>query len=96
MLAFDSQEVNEYAKQLKGWTIAKDSLQKEFVFKDFDEAFGFMVKMAEYAKQINHHPDWSNSYNKVLITLTSHEVRGLTKKDFDFASQADVVASNLA
>jgi 4a-hydroxytetrahydrobiopterin dehydratase len=66
------------------WTLnSKNQLQRDFVFKTFPEAFSFMTRVALEAEQLDHHPDWSNSYNKVTIALSTHAVGGITEKDLE-------------
>ena len=67
------------------WEIIGHAIQKEFSFKNFIEAFGFMSRVAILAEKQNHHPEWSNVYNRVNITLTTHDVGGVTKKDLRLA-----------
>ncbi len=67
------------------WGLHNDGIEKEFVFKNFIEAFGFMSKIAILAEKANHHPEWFNVYNKVQIRLSTHDAGGLTQKDFDLA-----------
>lgn len=95
MEKLSSREIQEKLASLKGWRLKNDSIQKEFEFKDFAAAWDFMSNLATVAEQLNHHPDWSNSYNKVSLSLTSHEAGGLTKNDFDFAKAADEAAKEL-
>ena len=66
-----------------GWTMVegRDAIYKEFVFKDFNQAFGFMTRIALKADKMDHHPEWFNVYNKVQITLSSHDVAGLSSRD---------------
>lgn len=73
--------------KLTGWTIenGEKELKRSFKFKDFSEAFGFMARVALLAEKAGHHPDWSNSYNKVEIMLSTHDAGGLTQKDVDLA-----------
>ena len=59
----------------------RDAIYKEFKFSDFKSAFSFMTKVALKAEEINHHPEWFNVFNKVVITLTTHDVDGLSEKD---------------
>lgn len=68
------------------WKVADNSIQKKFVFKNFIEAFGFMSRVAILAEKQNHHPEWSNVYNMVNITLTTHDAGGVTKKDLKLAT----------
>lgn len=75
-------------KSLPGkWKLAADakSIHQKFTFKTFAEAFSFMAHVALLAEKADHHPDWSNSYNKVDITLTTHDSGGVTDKDFALA-----------
>jgi 4a-hydroxytetrahydrobiopterin dehydratase len=68
-----------------GWTQEGDTLHRELEFADFSEAFGFMTRVALLAESRNHHPDWSNSWNKVSIDLTTHDAGGLTDNDVALA-----------
>jgi len=71
-----------------GWRIVdgRDAITKEFLFEDFNEAFGFMTRVALLADKMNHHPEWFNVYNKVNVTMSTHDVQGLSQKDVDMAS----------
>ncbi|XP_040200688.1 pterin-4-alpha-carbinolamine dehydratase 2 isoform X1 [Rana temporaria] len=73
--------------QSLGWieVTARDAIYKEFAFKTFNQAFGFMTRVALQAEKMNHHPEWFNVYNKVQITLTTHDCGKLTKKDVKLA-----------
>ena len=62
---------------------------REFIFADFAQAFAFMTRVAMLAEQCNHHPEWHNVYNRVSITLTTHDAGGLTQKDIDMAQAID-------
>jgi 4a-hydroxytetrahydrobiopterin dehydratase len=72
---------------LPGWTLAldRDAIRREFRFRDFSEAWGFMTRVALLAEQMNHHPDWSNVWNMVRIELSTHDAKGLTGKDVALA-----------
>jgi 4a-hydroxytetrahydrobiopterin dehydratase len=74
---------------------AADSLVKTFLFKDFAQAFGFMAQLAQHSEKHNHLPEWFNVYNRVELTLTIHDVGGLSVLDLAFALQADAVAKQL-
>ena len=76
-----------------GWAIHPKHIQKTFQFNDFREAFGFMTEVAFAAEVEGHHPDWKNVYNRVDVTLTTHDTGGLTKKDIALASIMDRVAA---
>jgi 4a-hydroxytetrahydrobiopterin dehydratase len=69
------------------WTLRADGLaiEREFKFKDFNQAFGFMTRVALYAEKADHHPEWFNVYNRVRITLTTHDADGLSERDVAMA-----------
>lgn len=69
----------------------RDAIMREFRFADFTAAFAFMTRLALYAEKHNHHPEWFNVYNRLVITLTTHDVGGLSQRDIDFARYADAV-----
>lgn len=81
-----SVEIQERANQLTDWTVQGQTLQTTRRFKDFIEAIAFVNKLVEPAEAAGHHPDLQISYNKVTITLTTHDAGGLTEKDFAMAS----------
>ncbi|KAM5170023.1 pterin-4-alpha-carbinolamine dehydratase 2 [Mantella aurantiaca] len=80
--------------QSLGWmeVTVRDAIYKEFAFKTFNQAFGFMTRVALQAEKMNHHPEWFNVYNKVQITLTTHDCGKLTKKDVKLAQFIDKAA----
>ena len=71
------------------WKIEDEKLSKTFKFKNFIQAFGFMTQSALYAEKKNHHPEWFNVYNKVVIQLITHDVAGISFKDFDLAKKME-------
>lgn len=79
---------------LDGWAPVegRDAIQKTFRFKDFSEAFGFMARCALYAEQLDHHPEWFNVYNKVEVTLATHDAGGLTMLDVYSAQAMNIFA----
>jgi 4a-hydroxytetrahydrobiopterin dehydratase len=79
---------------LKGWTLKEGTIRKKITFKDFSQAFGFMTCVALEAQKLNHHPDWKNTYNKVAITLSTHDAGGLTEMDFKLAKLIDKLLEN--
>lgn len=83
-------------ENLQDWTFEKNSIIRNFKFKTFIEAFSFLTAVALVAEKLNHHPDWSNSYNKVNIALTNHEAKGVTQLDFDLANKIDRIFKNYA
>lgn len=78
---------------LSGWSIEKDKLHKSFQFDSFVEAFGFMTKVALAAEAMNHHPEWFNVYNKVVVDLSTHDLGGISTYDFELARKMDGFAS---
>jgi 4a-hydroxytetrahydrobiopterin dehydratase len=80
--------------ELQGWRVVegRDAIAKSFKFKDFNQAFAFMARVALMAEKMDHHPEWSNVYNKVDILLSSHDAGGLTERDVKLAKFIDQVA----
>src|ERR1700674_5161341 len=72
--------------RLNGWRVVKGNLHRMFEFKNFTQAFGFMKRVALAAEGLDHHPYWSNAYNKVTIDLSTHSAGGITENDFELAS----------
>jgi len=83
--------LGEALRGLPKWTydVSSKKLMRVFVFKDFTQAFGFMTQVALQAERRNHHPEWGNIYNKVQITLTTHELGGLSQRDVELARAID-------
>jgi 4a-hydroxytetrahydrobiopterin dehydratase len=81
--------------QLTGWSAVagRDAICKTFKFKDFNAAFGFMTRVALAAEKLDHHPEWFNVYNRVEITLATHDADGVTALDVQLAKIADAAAS---
>lgn len=79
---------------LPGWSLAngRDAIQKTFRFPDFNAAFGFMARVALVAEQMNHHPEWFNVWNRVDVTLSTHDAGGLTALDVELAKKMDAIA----
>lgn len=78
-----------------GWAMADgaDAITKEFIFNDFADAFSWMTRAAIWAEKWNHHPEWSNVYNRVRVTLITHDVNGLTALDAKLARKMDSLAA---
>jgi len=72
--------------------VSRDAISRVFKFGDFAEAFGFMARLALVAERMDHHPEWSNVYNKVTVLLTTHDAGGLTMKDVELARAFDAAA----
>jgi 4a-hydroxytetrahydrobiopterin dehydratase len=83
----DDQEIAAELGKIPGWTIESGNLHRAFEFRDFSQAFAFMTRVALAAEKMDHHPDWSNSWNKVVIDLSTHSAGGLTLFDFDLATR---------
>ena len=81
-------------KDLSGWTevAGREAIARTFVFKDFNAAFGFMTRAALVAEKLDHHPEWSNVYKTVVVTLSTHEAGGLTELDVKLAEAMDRIA----
>jgi len=80
------------AEDLPGWSGGDDFITKVFQFKDFAAAFGFMSEIAIVAEAMDHHPQWYNVYNRVDVTLTTHDAGGLTEKDVTLAKRMEQAA----
>ena len=85
----NEREITERLAALNGWSMVNGKLHKEFQFKSFVQAFGFMTSVALIAESMNHHPEWFNVYNKVRIDLTTHDVGGISNLDFEFAANLE-------
>lgn len=72
----------------------RDAIKKDFKFVDFNEAFGFMTRIALKADKMDHHPEWFNVYNNVTITLSTHDCQGLSTRDITLATFIDSVSGN--
>ena len=81
--------------ELPGWTWdeSRDAIARSFRFKDFSQAFAFMTRVALAAEQADHHPEWTNVWNRVDVTLTTHDANGLTAKDVALARKMDSIAN---
>ncbi|KAF2900158.1 hypothetical protein ILUMI_06025 [Ignelater luminosus] len=81
-----------------GWSMVdnRDAIYKEYLFKNFNQAFGFMSRVALMAEKMDHHPEWFNVYNKVQVTLASHDVSGLSSRDVKLATFMDQASSGFS
>ena len=82
-------EIEEQLRSIPGWAVDRGALVREFKFGNFIEAFGFMTRVALLAEKSDHHPDWTNVYNRVEIKLSTHEAGGITARDFALAQQIE-------
>ena len=87
------QERNDALAALPEWSLRADGLaiERTFLFKDFSEAFGFMTRAALLAEVQDHHPEWFNVYNRVVVTLTTHDAGGLSQRDVKMATAMDAL-----
>jgi len=97
MKNLNKQEIQDSMKEIDVlWVLEGKFIQREIIFKDFVEAFSFMTAVAMIAEKSDHHPNWKNVYNKVTITLNTHDADGLTNKDFQLAKGIDQIIKNYA
>ena len=82
-------EIDQRLHSLAGWSLLNGKLHREIRFRDFTQAFAFMTGSALIAERMNHHPEWFNVYNRVVIDLSTHDAGGLTEMDFAFASSVN-------
>ena len=98
-MKLNATQLQPWLAELLQWTHHYDrggNRKREFVFHDLAQAFGFMGQVAVHAEKRNHHPEWFNVYNRVAVTLTTHDVGGLSMNDIDMARLMDRVAAALA
>ena len=86
------QEIGAEVKKLSGWSVENGKMHRVFTFKDFSEAWAFMSRVALAAEAMNHHPDWSNVWNRVTIDLMTHDAGGISRWDFDLAAKIQKMA----
>jgi 4a-hydroxytetrahydrobiopterin dehydratase len=91
MKKLDPPLVQEALESLPEWTRdgERDAIRRRYVFADFTQAFAFMTQVAIMAEKRDHHPEWCNVYNRVDVTLTTHDAGGITQRDIDLARYAD-------
>jgi len=92
----DDLEIHARLATLPGWELREGKLRREYRFADFSTAFAFMTRCALRAEQLNHHPEWSNVYNRVDVALTTHDADGVTELDFQLAQAMEQFAGGLA
>jgi 4a-hydroxytetrahydrobiopterin dehydratase len=88
-------DVQARLAETPGWTVANGKLHREYKFPDFVHAFGFMATVAIAIEKMNHHPEWFNVYNRVVVDLTTHDAAGISQRDFELARLLDQVAAKL-
>ncbi len=85
----DAAEVDRRLRERPQWSVVEGRLHREITLSDFREAFAFMTAVALEAERLNHHPDWSNSWNRVTIDIVSHAAGGITDACFELAAKID-------
>ncbi|MBL4584498.1 MAG: 4a-hydroxytetrahydrobiopterin dehydratase [Pseudomonadales bacterium] len=83
------QQLQSFLSEQSNWILKNGKLHREYSFLDFVEAFGFMTQVALLSERHNHHPEWSNQYNKVSVDLVTHEADGVTERDFMLAQNME-------
>ena len=86
-------EIAEALAALPGWSVDGGKLHRQFQFKNFVEAFGFMASTALVAESMNHHPEWSNVYHKVVVDLVTHSIGGISNFDLELARMMETLAN---
>ena len=95
MKKFDSETIQSVLRDLKGWNYTEGCIEKEFVFNNFKDALAAMVRIGFEAENMDHHPEWSNVYNKLNIRLRTHAADGVTEKDFFLAKKIEEIISQM-
>jgi 4a-hydroxytetrahydrobiopterin dehydratase len=86
------EQISEALSGLSGWVLVEGKLHREFKFSDFVEAFSFMSRVALVAERMDHHPEWFNVYNRVVIDLRTHDCDGISERDLELARRIDTMA----
>ena len=85
MMILSQEEISEELKNLPGWSVVNEKLHREIEFESFNQAFGFMTRAAMEIEKMNHHPEWFNVYNRLVIDLMTHDAGGITRNDINLA-----------
>ena len=91
MKKYSDETIESELKELKDWRLIDNSIEKKFKFLDFSQALAFIIQVGLIAEKSNHHPDLFNTYNKVIIRLSTHDADGVTEKDFDLAKNIEKI-----
>ena len=91
LVKLSDNEIENSLKELNGWTVLNGKLHKEIEFSDFDEAWKFMTIAVVEIQKMNHHPEWFNVYNKLVIDLITHDVGGISENDMNLAKFLDKI-----
>lgn len=92
---FTEQQIDKALAALPGWARVGGKLHKDLRFRDFNEAFGFMTRVALVAEKRDHHPDWSNSWNAVVVDIVDHSAGGITQQCIDLAIAVEAIAREM-
>ena len=87
-------QISTRLASLPGWSLSGGKLRREFAFRDLPEAFGFMTRVALVAEKMDHHPDWSNVWNRVVVELSTHDAGGITSLDLNLAAEMSRIAGS--
>jgi 4a-hydroxytetrahydrobiopterin dehydratase len=93
MNKLSKEEINGHLESLEGWTYSDNAIHTSFEFENFKEAFTLMTRIAFEAEAQQHHPDWSNVYNELEISLSTHDAGGVTEKDFKLAKTIEKIVN---
>jgi 4a-hydroxytetrahydrobiopterin dehydratase len=93
MKALSEKEINDKMNEIEGWDYADNAIHTSLEFENFKDAFSVMTRIAFEAEKMQHHPDWSNVYNTLSISLSTHDAGGVTNKDFELAKIIDTLVS---
>lgn len=96
MTRLSDKEIAVLVAQMPGWSVVNGKLHREYRFADFPHAFGFMATAAPAIEKMDHHPEWSNVYNRVSVDLSTHDAGGITARDFDLARLLEGIAKQLS
>lgn len=96
MKKLDEAKIRAMVGKMPGWSVAGGKLHREYKFPDFAHAFGMMATAAPGIEKMDHHPEWSNVYNRVTVDLSTHDAGGITQEDFDLAALLEGIAKKLA
>ena len=91
----NDEQIAQFLLGHPAWTLAAGKLHREYRFKDFVQAFGFMAQAALVAERSDHHPEWFNVYSRVVVDLTTHDAQGVSARDFALALTMDAIAASI-
>ncbi len=95
MLLLTATQLESALSGLPGWAVVENKLHRQYSFPDFTHAFGFMATAATAIERLDHHPEWTNVYNRVTVNLSTHDAGGITGKDIELATLLESIAKRL-